>query len=263
MKTIKRIISICLLVFLMSNFTSTAQKVNLNTIKKAVTTATSKSIPLSKEEIANGLKNALTVGSSNASTKLNKQDGFFRDAAVKILLPPEAQSIARNIALIPGGQRLVDDAVFKMNRAAEDAAITAKPIFINAITNMTIMDAWNILHGTDDAATSYLKRNAYAPLQMAFQPKINESLSKKLIGGISAAEAWKTLMNANNKAAKTVAGRLAGMKSVNANLAQYVTERALTGMFIKIADEEKSIRKNPVARVNDILKKVFGDLDKK
>lgn len=263
MKTIKNITPIFLLVFFLGNITSTAQKINLNTIKNAVTTASSKSTPLSKEEIVKGLKNALSVGSTNASIKLNKQDGFFRDAAVKILLPPEAQSIGRNIALIPGGQKLVDDVIFKMNRAAEDAAITAKPIFLNAVTNMTIADAWNILHGTDDAATSYLKRNSYAPLQMAFQPKISESLNKKLIGGISAAEAWKTLMNANNKAAKTVAGRLAGMKSVNANLAQYVTERALTGMFIKIADEERAIRKNPVARVNDILKKVFGDLDKK
>lgn len=263
MKTIKRIIPICILVFLLSISPSTAQKININSITKAVTNATSKSTPLSKDEIAKGLKNALTVGSTNASTKLNKQDGFFKDAAVKILLPPEAQSIARNISLIPGGKKLVDDVVLKMNRAAEDAAITAKPIFINAITNMSITDAWNILHGSDDAATSYLKRSSYTPLQMAFQPKISESLNKKLIGGISAAEAWKTLMNANNKAAKSVPGRMAGMKTINANLAQYVTEKALTGMFIKIADEEKSIRKNPTARVNDILKKVFGDLDKK
>jgi hypothetical protein len=263
MKTIKRMSTICILVFLMSNITSTAQKIDINSITKAVNTVTKQATPLSKDDIANGLKNALTVGSSNASTKLNKPDGFLKDAAVKILLPPEAQSMAKNISLIPGGKKLVDDVVIKMNRAAEDAAITAKPIFINAITSMTIADAWNILHGSDDAATSYLKRTSSAPLQMAFQPKINESLSKKLIGGISAAEAWRTLMNANNKAAKSVAGRMAGMKSVNANLAQYVTERALNGMFIKIADEEKSIRKNPVARVNDILKKVFGDLDKK
>lgn len=262
MKTINLFLISLVLVFI-SSLHANAQKIDLNSFKKAVSNVTNKSVPLSKEEIANGLKNALTTGSTKASTNLNKPDGFLKDAAVKILLPPEAQIIAKNIRLIPGGQKLIDDAILRMNRAAEDAVITAKPIFINTITNMTIADAWNILHGADDAATHYLKTNAYAPLQMAFQPKISESLNKKLVGGISAAESWKALMNANNKAAKTVAGRMAGMKTVNPNLAQYVTEKALTGMFIKIADEEKQIRKNPAARINDVLKKVFGDLDKK
>jgi len=263
MKTTTHFISLCATVFLLSISSANAQSINLKSIKNAVTTATTKAPTLSKEDIANGLKNALTVGSTNASTKLNKPDGFLKDAAVKILLPPEAQSIGKNITLIPGGQKLLDDAILRMNRAAEDAVITAKPIFVNAITDMTIADAWNILHGPNDAATTYLKNNAYTPLQMAFQPKISESLDKKIVGGVSASESWKVLMNANNKVAKSVAGKMAGMKTVNPDLAQYVTEKALTGMFIKIADEEKLIRMNPTARVNDILKKVFAELDKK
>lgn len=242
-----------------------AQNINLKSLQKAVTTVSSsvKGGSLSNEEVANGLKNALTVGATNASGKLNKQDGFFRDAAVKILLPPEAQSIARNVAIIPGGQRLMDDFVFKMNRAAEDAASTAKPIFVNAITSMTIMDAINILYGSDDAATSYLRNTSSAPLKQAFMPKIAAALDKKIVGNVSASQSWAALMNANNKAAKSVAGQIAGMKTVNANLSEYVTDRAIAGMFIKIGDEEKLIRKNPVARVNDVLKKVFGQLDKK
>jgi hypothetical protein len=150
-----------------------------------------------------------------------------------------------------------------MNRAAEDAAVTAKPIFINAITSMTITDALSILKGSDDAATNYLRNTSSAALKTAFMPKISESLNKTIIGNISAAQSWKTLTSANNKAAKTIAGQYAGMKTVNTNLPSYVTDKALQGMFLKISDEEKQIRKNPTARINDVLKKVFGSLDSK
>ncbi len=241
-----------------------AQSLNLNSFKKAISTVSTptNSSSLSKEEITKGLKNALTIGSSKASDNLHKTDGFLKDAAIKILLPAEAQAIARNIRLIPGGEKLVNDVVLRMNRAAEDAAITAKPIFINAISDISITDAWNILHGPNDAATQYLNRNTNTSLKQAFQPKINESLNKKLIADISAAEAWNKLMRANNKAARSYAGKLAGMKRVNANLSEHVTNKALNGIFIKLADEEKQIRKNPSARINDILKKVFAELDK-
>lgn len=243
-----------------------AQSINLKNLQKTVNSVTSAAkgkTSLSNSEIADGLKNALTVGAGKASDMLNKQDGYFRDAAVKILLPQEAQSIMKNVALIPGGQKLVDDFVFKMNRAAEDAASTAKPIFVSAITSMTIADAVNILYGSDDAATSYLRNSTSPALKQAFMPKISASLDKKIVGNVSASQSWSTLMNANNKAAKTVAGQIAGMKTVNANLADHVTDKAIKGMFVKIADQEKLIRKNPTARINDVLKKVFGQLDNK
>lgn len=243
-----------------------AQSFNLNNLKKTVSNVTKSvkgSSGLSNSEVADGLKNALTVGAGKASETLNKPDGFFRDAAVKILLPTEAQVIAKNIAIIPGGKRLMDDFVLRMNRAAEDAASTAKPIFVSAITKMTIADAINILYGTDDAATVYLRNSSSAALKLAFMPKIKVALDKKLVGNMSASKSWELLINANNKAARTVAGRVAGMKMVNANLSEHVTDMAIRGMFIKIADQEKLIRKDPVARVNDVLKKVFGQLDKK
>lgn len=243
-----------------------AQSFNLKNIQKTVSTVTNSVTggnSLSNAEVANGLKNALTVGAGKASETLNKPDGFFKDAAVKILLPTQAQSIAKNIAIIPGGKGLMDDFVLRMNRAAEDAASTAKPIFVTAITGMTIMDAINILYGADDAATVYLRNSSSAALKQAFMPKIKSALDKNIVGNVSASKSWETLINANNKAARTMAGRIAGMKTVNANLSEHVTDMAIRGMFIKIAEQEKLIRKNPMARVNDVLKKVFGQLDKK
>jgi len=195
----------------------------------------------------------LTEGSKKASTNLNKTDGYFKDNTVKILLPSEAQPIAKNIKMIPGGQKMEDDAILRMNRAAEDAAITAADIFINAITKMTIADAINILYGSNDAATVYLKKNTYNELKVAFQPKIAASLNKKIVANISAAQSWSVLMTANNKVAGTYPGKAAGMKKVNTDLAEYVTEKALDGLFVKIAATELDIRKNTTARVNDIL----------
>jgi len=255
--------------------TSVQAQFNLNNIKsvasKATTTAksatsgtsSSKSSSLTQDEAASGLKSALTEGSKKASTNLNKTDGYFKDNTVKILLPSEAQPIAKNIKMIPGGQKMEDDAILRMNRAAEDAAITAADIFINAITKMTIADAINILYGSNDAATVYLKKNTYNELKVAFQPKIAASLNKKIVANISAAQSWSVLMTANNKVAGTYPGKAAGMKKVNTDLAEYVTEKALDGLFVKIAATELDIRKNTTARVNDILKKVFGQLDLK
>lgn len=258
---------------LMFSSFSQAQSLNLKNIKsitskasttaKSVTSGSKSSSSLTQDEAAQGLKSALTEGSKKASTNLNKTDGYYKDNAVKILMPSEAATVSKNIKLIPGGQKMQDDVVLRMNRAAEDAAITAKDIFINAITKMTISDALTILYGSNDAATVYLKKNTYNELKLAFQPKIAAALDKKLIANVSASESWRVLMTANNKAAGTIAGRAAGMQKVNVNLAEYVTEKALDGLFVKIADEELNIRKNTTARVNDILKKVFGKLDKK
>jgi hypothetical protein len=213
---------------------------------------------------ASGLKEALLVGITNAVTGLNKENGYFGNEALKILLPKEASPIVDNIKLVPGGQNLLNEVVLRLNRAAEDAAGEAKPIFVNAITNMSFADATSILFGSDKAgATNYLRKSTTTQLTAAFQPKIDASLNKKLVGNISTNESWNSLTTAYNKVANSLVGKAASLKPVNTNLGGYVTEQALNGMFTTMGSEEKSIRENPAARVNTVLQKVFGQLDKK
>ena len=152
----------------------------LNTIEKM-----GLPIKLTEQDIASGLKEALKVGTNNSVDILSMENGFLGSDALKVLLPPEADIITDNLSLIPGGQKLVDDAVLSLNRAAEDAVTEAAPIFVNAITSMTIADAFNVLHGADNAATSYLKDKTYFNLKELFQPKVVESLDKALVGNVS------------------------------------------------------------------------------
>lgn len=210
---------------------------------------------LSNEEIIAGLKSALNVGTDTSVSVLNKQDGYYKDLAVKVLLPPEAQAIYTNIGKIPGGEMLLEETVLKLNRAAEDAAAEAKPIFIDAITGITIEDGLGILNGDDTAATFYLKGKTFNPLTSAFQPKIQTALDKKIIGNISASSAYTDLIKAYNTA--SINGVLFAEIKTN-TLSEHVTQKALDGLFKKVADEEKAIRHDPIARVTEILKKVFG-----
>jgi hypothetical protein len=217
---------------------------------------------LSQEEVVEGLKEALRVGTDTSVSTLNKTNGYFMDEAVKILLPPEVVMIQENLkALKLDGvvQPFINELVLQINRSAEDAASEAKPIFVNAITNMSIADGWGILNGPDTSATSYLKGNTYSGLKNLFQPKIENSLSKELVGGISAASSYNSIITKYNEAAK-LANYIPGNNYAIANpsLSDYTTGKALTGLFIKVADEEKAIRTDPVARVTDILQKVFG-----
>lgn len=218
---------------------------------------------LTEAEVAEGLKSALTVGTDTAVSIVTAVNGFYMDELIKIYLPPEAQIIVENannpILAAIGIPELIDEMVLKMNRAAEDAATEATPIFVEAITTMTILDAFEILNGSDTSATHYLREKTYTNLQTAFQPKIAISLEKPLVGGISASETWSSLSGLYNDVANSIAGQLAGLTPVNAELDEYVTRKALDGLFIKVGDEEKSIRTDPIARVNDILKKVFGN----
>lgn len=218
---------------------------------------------ISNTENAAGLKSALDVGIDAAVKNLSKENGFFGNAALKLLLPPEAAPIIDNLSLIPGGKDLVDKAVLSLNRAAEDAVKEAAPIFKSAITSMTIADATGILFGGDNAATSYLHKATYNSLKSAFAPKVNNSLDKALIGNISTAQSWNSLMTAYNGVANSVIGQVAGLSAVNVNLSEYVTEKALDALFTKVADEEKAIRTDPGARINSLLQKVFGQLDSK
>lgn len=214
---------------------------------------------LSNEEIIRGLKEALRVGTDTSVTLLHRNNGYFGDQAVKILLPEEAQVIVQHLSILPGGQMLIDEVTKKINRAAEDAAAEAKPIFVNAITSITISDGLSILNGSNNAATNYLKQKTYTSLEQAFQPKIGASLNKEIIGGVSAESAYRELISKYNLAvtAANLTGKNYPKVSTN-SLSTYTTRKALDGLFLKISEEEADIRQNASARVTDILKKVFG-----
>lgn len=215
--------------------------------------------PLTQAEIISGLKEALIVGTTNSSAMLSNTDGYYKDEMVKILLPPEAEIIVKNINKIPGGSQLLDDVLLKINRAAEDAAKEAKPIFVNSIKQMTIIDAFGILKGEDNAATAYLRKTTYSPLFDLYNPKIKASLDKVLVGNVSTLQSWNLLTGKWNEVAASIIGQIAGFKSVDVKLDEYLTHKALDGLFLKIEIEEKNIRKDPLARVSAILKRVFGN----
>ena len=203
---------------------------------------------LTKEDIANGLKEALKVGSNNAGSNASKVDGFFKDSIIKIPFPPDAEKV-RKTALDLGMNKQVDDFVLSLNRAAEKAAIKAAPIFVDAVTSMTIDDGINILHGADDAATQYMKSKTSQQLHDAFFPIVKEATES-----VNVTKYWTPLADAYNS--------IPFVTKVNPDLNEYCTQQALKGIFVLLAREELKIRKNPVARVSDILKKVFSTLDK-
>lgn len=220
-------------------------------------------VPVSNTENISGLKSSLNIGIEQAVNNLGVENGFFNDAALKLLLPPEAKPIMDNIKLIPGGTELVNKAILSLNRSAEDAVKEATSIFKTAISNMSITDAVSILFGKENAATEYLRQNTYSQLKIAFAPKVKVSLNKPLVATISTTDSWNTLSSGYNSIAKTPVGVIAGLKKVNVNLENYVTEKALDALFLKVSAEEKEIRNNPEARVSTLLKRVFGQLDKK
>jgi len=198
---------------------------------------------LSTNDVIGGLKEALNVGIDKGTKQLSSVDGFFKDAAIKILMPPEAAKVEESLRSVGLGNQ-VDAAILNMNRAAEDACKTASPIFVNAIKNMSFADAWAIFRGEDNAATNYLQKQTTSELTNAFKPIIDEALTK-----IDATKHWNTLFSNYNKFS---------FKKVNPDLSVYVTEKALSGIFYQLAIEEKKIRKDPAARTTEILKNVFG-----
>lgn len=197
---------------------------------------------IKKDEIAKGLKEALQVGTTRSIDLLSKTDGFFGNAAIKILMPPEAAKIEKTLRSL-GFNQQVDDAILSMNRAAEDASRKAAPIFAKAISEMSIEDAYSILKGNEDAATKYLQSKTTDSLTKSFRPVIEESLLK-----VNATKNWNSIVTQYNKFS---------FKKVNPDLAAYVTERSLNGIYLQIAAEEAKIRKDPLARSSDLLKKLF------
>ena len=198
---------------------------------------------LSNEDIINGLKDALRVGTDSSAKRLSKLNGFFGDAAIKVLMPEEAKKVENTLRSFGLGA-VVDKAVLSMNRAAEDAASGVGTIFWDAIKKMSITDGLKILRDGDFAATDYLKSVTTKELTEKFRPVIEASLVK-----VDATKYWKDMFTTYNRVST---------KQVNTDLTAYVTERALSGLFLKISLEEQKIRKNPAAQVTDILKKVFG-----
>ncbi len=218
---------------------------------------------LTEGDIIGGLKEALTVGARIAADKLSSENGYYGDPFVKIPLPDEAKVIVENIGRIPGGEQLMENVILSINRAAEDAAREVAPIFIGSVTQMTISDGYNILHGADNAATTYLRTTTWNELYSLYKPKISTSTNKDIIAGVSAQESWTTLTVKWNSVANSIAGRLAGFTPVTTDLDDFLTRKALDGVFLKLEGEELKIRKDVSARVTPLLQKVFGTLDNK
>ena len=198
---------------------------------------------LSNEEIINGLKEALTIGTDSSTRKLSKADGFFTNAAIKIIMPEEARKVESTLRSF-GMSSLVDKAVLSMNRAAEDAASGVTTIFWDAIKQMSLQDGISILRGGDFAATEFLKKNTTELLKIKMRPVIQASLDK-----VNATTYWKDVFTSYNKFSR---------QQVNTDLTTYVTEKALNGLFHEISLEEQKIRKDPAAQVTELLKKVFA-----
>lgn len=209
---------------------------------------TSESIPtITEDDAAKALKEALNNGINNSVDIVSKTDGYLQNQEIKIPFPPDAKKIEDRLRSL-GLNKLVDDAILFINRAAENAATEAKPLIIQAIKNMTIKDAINIVKGKEDEATDYLKINTFDSLYKKFLPPIEISLEK-----VNATKHWSKVVNRYNK--------IPLIQKVDPDLDDYVTRKALDGLFIMIAKEEKKIREKPLSRVTETLKKVFDWVD--
>ncbi|MCC7244818.1 MAG: DUF4197 domain-containing protein [Saprospiraceae bacterium] len=201
----------------------------------------------SLDEIGRGLKEALTNGISKGAESLAKKGGYL-DGPYKILLPSNVRQVTDRLKVLPGFSNIEAELIEKINRGAEDAATEAKPIFVSAIKSMTIQDATNILMGTDNAATSYLQRTTSTQLYEKFNPKIVNSLEK-----VGANTLWKRAADTYNK--------IPMVNKINNDLDDYVTNEALKGLFSKVGEEEKNIRRNKTSRTSELLRKVFAKQD--
>jgi hypothetical protein len=239
----KKTIYLAVFIAALHSFTGSAQ---VTTLKKGLEKAvdTKKPTGLSEDEVGQGLKEALNQGIEKGVSQLSTADGYFKDAQIKLWMPDEAQEVEAKLRKMGQGKK-VDDAIESMNRAAEDAASSSKDLFVTAIKNLTLKDAMNILKGSDDAATSYLSTHTRDQLVDKFKPIIKVSLDK-----VGATKHWELLFTTYNK--------IPMVQKVNPDLVEYATNKAIDGLFFQIAKEELQIRKNPAARVSDLLKKVFN-----
>ncbi|HRE38480.1 MAG TPA: DUF4197 domain-containing protein [Chitinophagaceae bacterium] len=204
-----------------------------------------KSSGITENEAGQGIKEALLQGVTNAVLNLNKTDGFFGSEIYKMLLPPDAVKVEKTLRNLGMGNQ-VDKAILAINRGAEDAVAYAKPIFIDAIKEMTLKDALNIVKGPKDAATSYFREKTKQKLITAFSPSVKSSLDKT-----EATKYYTDIITTYNKLPTT-------FKKADPDLTSYVVGKAVDALFDQVAKEEANIRANPLARTSDILKRVFG-----
>ena len=199
---------------------------------------------LTNSEVIRGLKQALEIGAKKAASKASRINGYYKNPLIFIPFPPEAKK-AKAVAESIGMRNQVDKFVKTLNRAAEEAAKEAAPIFLNAIKSMTIQDGFKILKGSNNAATTYLRKKTTRPLKNKFKPIVRRAINK-----VQVTKYWNPIAKNYN--------RMPMVQKVNPDLDAYVTDRALKGLFKLIAQEEKKIRKDPAARVTDLLRRVFG-----
>lgn len=204
---------------------------------------------ISTGDIASGLKSALNQGIDKQVSKLTSTDGFYKNPSVKILFPPELQKVERGLRNVGLGS-LADEGVLALNRAAEQAVKEATPVFVNAVKQMSIADARQILMGQPDAATQYLERTTTDALYSKFSPVVQNALGK-----VGADKIWSNLISKYNALPLTA--------DVNPDITDYVTKQALKGVYEMIAVEEKNIRGNLSARSSTLLQQVFALQDKK
>ena len=200
---------------------------------------------VTENEAGQGIKEALLKGVTSAVLNLNKTDGFFGSEFYKMLLPEDAKKMESTLRSLGMGAQ-VDKAILSINRGAEDAVAFAKPIFVDAIKEMTLIDALNIIKGSKDAATNYFKTTTKEKLVTAFTPSVKTSLDK-----VDATKYYSDIVTTYNKLPTT-------FKKVEPNLTAFVVGKAVDALFDQVAKEEANIRANPLARTSDILKKVFG-----
>ena len=221
------------------------QQIDAQFLKNAKKLINSKNNGLTEKDAADGIKEALVNGTGESVKQVSVLNGYWGNPEIKIPFPAEAKEMESKLRTIGMGKK-VDEFNESMNRAAEKAASEAKSIFLTAIKEMTVRDAVNIVKGTDNAATMYLKNNTSPQLIDKFQPIIKTSLDN-----VNATRYWSDLITIYNK--------IPMVKKMNPDLPQYVTQKAIDGLFIMIAKEELKIRKDPVDRTSELLKKVFGN----
>ena len=211
---------------------------------------------LTNSEVISGLKEALTIGITKGADLSSMTDGFFKNDLIKLPFPPSAIEAKNHIDGLKDNfiNNSVKEQLSKieltLNRAAEESAKKATPIFVDAIKNMSVSDGFAILKGGDDAATTFLQKNTTSKLVDAFSPVVHNAIAK-----VKLTDYWNPVVSKYN-----IYANLTGKEEVITDLDKFVTDRAISGLFTMVKQEEKKIRKDPIAQVTDLLKKVFGSV---
>lgn len=204
---------------------------------------TSNERPLTNADLINGLKEALEKGTGSAVQKVSANNGFLNNPLIRLAWPEEAKQVESTLRNL-GFNKLCDDVIASLNKGAERATAQAVPIFVGAIRQMTVSDAMSIIKGEPNAATNFLKRTTTSQLTQAFNPIVRKSLDE-----VNATKLWGDVATQYN--------RVPLVKPIQTDLSAYVTEKAINGLFVYIAEKEKDIRQNPLERTTELLKRVF------